>query len=193
MTRTSKDVVEAEKGRRTSKDVVEAEKGRRDRPVSQPQYPTKGGAGSQRGDAPGGHWRSLDAGLHEAIPDAPYESSSILRMLREGPAEEDSTEMQMQAVALLQDKYDSLHWADTQAALPRHDVEGRSKVTWTVRPSAPLRHDAKDVTFPTKCVSTHKRATSSTALLAVARAIKKAPFLHIFGKGEINGSMLENV
>ena len=114
-------------------------------------------------------------------------------MLREGPAEEDSTVMQMQAVALLQDKSDSLHWADTQAALPRLDVEGRSKVTWTVRPSEPLRHDAKDVTFPTKCVSTHKRATSSTALLAVARAIRKAPFPHKLGKGEINGPMLENV
>jgi hypothetical protein len=114
-------------------------------------------------------------------------------MLREGPAEEDSTVMQKQAVALLQDKSDSLHWADTQAALPSLDVEGRSKVTWTVRPSEPLSHEAKDDTFPTKCVSTHKRATSSTALLAVARAIRKAPFPHKLGKGEINGPMLENV
>jgi hypothetical protein len=125
------------RGTHTSKVVVEAETGRRVRPVPKPQYFTKGGASSQRGDAPGGPWRSLDAGLHEAIPDAAFEGSSVQRMMREGPAEEDSTVLQMQAVALLQDESDSLHWADTQVILPRLDVEGWSRVTWTVRLSEP--------------------------------------------------------
>jgi hypothetical protein len=83
--------------KRTSKVVIEAEVGRRVQPIPKPQYFTEGGAGSQRGgsgDAPGGPWRSLDARLHEAIPDAAFEGSSVQRM-REGPAEEDSTVMQI--------------------------------------------------------------------------------------------------
>jgi hypothetical protein len=57
--------------------------------------------------------------------------------MREGPVEEDSTVLQMQAVALLQNESDSFHRADTQVILLRLDVEGRCKMTWTVRLSEP--------------------------------------------------------
>ena len=53
----------------TSKVVVEPEVGRRIRPTTKTEDVAEGGAGSQRGgsgDAPGGSWRSLDAGLYEA-------------------------------------------------------------------------------------------------------------------------------
>jgi len=59
----------------------------------------------------------------------------------------------MQAVALLQNESDSFHRADTQVVLPGFDVEGRRKMTWTVRLSEFGRDEAKVLAFPTKmCV-----------------------------------------
>jgi hypothetical protein len=113
--------------------VIEAEVGRSIRPIPKPQNVTKGDAGSQRGDTPGGPWRSLNAGLHEAIPNAAFEGSSVQRLMREGPTKNHSTVLQMQAVALLHNKSDNFHWADTQIILPRLDVEGRGKMTRAVR------------------------------------------------------------
>ena len=73
------------KGPLTSKVVVEPEVGRRIRPTTQTEDVTEGGAGSQRGgsgDAPGGSWSSLYAGLDEAVGDAATEGSCVQRLMR---------------------------------------------------------------------------------------------------------------
>jgi hypothetical protein len=181
------------KRKRISKVMIEAKVGQRVRPIPKPQYFTEGGAGSQRSDAPGGPWRSMDAGLHEAILDAAFEGSSIQRMMREGPAEENSTVLQMQAVALLQDESDSLHWADTQIILPRLDVEGQCKVTWMVRLGEPRRHEAKVVTFPTKMCVVAQEGHKLSCPLGGGRGHQKGPLPHQLGKGEINRPMFKNV
>ena len=137
----------------TSKVVVEPEVGRRIRPTTQTEDVTEGGAGSQRsgsGDAPGGSWSSLYAGLDEAVGDAATEGSCVQRLMRKRRREEESTVLQTQAVTLLQDEFDSLHRADAQVVLPRFDVEGRCKMTWTVSLGESGRDEAKVSAFPTK-------------------------------------------
>ena len=84
---------------------------------------------------------------------AAFEGSSVQRMMGKRPAEEESTVLQTQAVALLQDEFYSLHRADAQVVLPRFDVEGRRKMTWTVSLGESGRDEAKVLAFPTKmCV-----------------------------------------
>jgi hypothetical protein len=65
---------------------------------------TQGGATGQGGDGPGRTWQSLDASLNKAIPDAAFEGSLVQWLVRESPTEEDSTVLQTQAVALLQNE-----------------------------------------------------------------------------------------
>jgi hypothetical protein len=77
--------------------------------------------------------------------------------MRKGPLEEESTVLQMQTVALLQDESDTSHRADAQIVLPGLDVEGRCKTTWTVRLSEIGRDEAKVLTPPTKmCIDTQE-------------------------------------
>ena len=77
--------------------------------------------------------------------------------MRKGPPEEESTELQTQPVALLQDESDTLHGADTQIVLPGLDAEGRCKTTWTVRLSEIGRDESKDPILPTNmCIDTQE-------------------------------------
>jgi hypothetical protein len=97
----------------------------------------------------------------------------------ESPAEEDGTVLQTQAVTLLQDESYGLHRVDTQIVLPWLDVEGRGKMTWTVCLGELRWHKAKVLTFPPEM--------SSEGLLAVVRAIKKAPFRIRLERGRLTG------
>jgi hypothetical protein len=112
--------------------------------------------------------------------------------MRKGPQEKESAVLQTQTEALLQDESDALHRADTQTVLPGLDAEGRRKTTWTVRLEILEGMKRRILPSQLKCVSTHKRAIKSDALLAVARAIMNTPF-HKLGKGKLNRPLLENV
>jgi hypothetical protein len=154
----------------TLEGVIKPEVSRGVRPIAKTQNFTQGGTTSQSGDGPGRTWRSLDASLNKTIPKAAFEGSGVQRLARESPVEEDGTVLQTQAVTLLQDESYGLHRADTQIVLPCLDVEGRGKMTWTV------------------CLGeSHKKVTSSEGLLAVVRAIKKAPFCIRLERGRLTG------
>ena len=77
--------------------------------------------------------------------------------MRKGPLEKESTVLQTQTDALLQDESDALHRADAQIVLPGLDAEGRRKTTWTVRLREIGRDEAKVLTLPTKmCIDTQE-------------------------------------
>jgi hypothetical protein len=94
---------------RTLEGLIKPEVSRGVRPIAKMKNFIQGGATGQSSDRPGRTWRSLDASLKKAIPDTAFEGSGVQRLVRESPAEEDGTVLQIQAVTFLQKESYGLH------------------------------------------------------------------------------------
>jgi hypothetical protein len=66
-----------QKRERTSEFMIKPEVSRGVTPIAQTQHFPQGGTTGQGGDGPGKTWRSLDAILNKAIPDAAFEGSGV--------------------------------------------------------------------------------------------------------------------
>ena len=194
---TWKSNVHTEEGNNlTSKIVVEAEIGRRVRPISQTQHVAKGCARGQcsgSGDAPGGTWSCLDTCLPKAVGNATTKGSSVHGMMRKRPPEEERTVLKTQADALLQDETNSLDGTHTQVLFPRLDVEGRSKMTWTVRLRESGRDKSKVLTFLTKMCVVTQEGYKLRCPLGGGQRHEERPFPHQLRKGKLHRPPLENV
>jgi hypothetical protein len=118
------------------------------------------------------------------MSDATFEGSGVQRLVREGPTEEDSTVLKMQAVPFLQYESYGLHRADTEILLPWFDIERRGKMTWMVCLGEAGRDEANEVAFPPEMRVVTQEGHK---LLAVVMAIRNAPFRLRLERGRSTG------
>jgi hypothetical protein len=170
--------------------MVEAEVSRGVRPVAETKDVTKRGATCKRGGSgnrPGRRWR-LDASLDETKLEAAFEGCGVQWLVRKSAAEKEGTVLQMQAVSFQQNECYGLHRADTQIFLPRLDVEGGGKMTWTVCLGEAGGNKTKVFPLPPEVIVVAQEGhKSSDGLLAVVRAIRKAPFRMRLERGKSTG------
>jgi hypothetical protein len=95
--------------------------------------------------------------------------------------------LKTQAVVLHHNESYGLHRADTHIFLPWLDVEGRGKMTWTVRLGETRWNEAKKFAFPPEMGIVAQEGHKFDALLAVVRAIINAPFLKRLERGRSTG------
>jgi hypothetical protein len=180
------------KEKRTLEGVIKTEVSRGVRPIAKTQNFTQGGATGQGGDGPGRTWRSLDANLNKAIPEAAFEGSGVQWLVGKSPAEEDGTVLQTQAVTLQQDESYGLHRADTQIFLPWFDIEGRGKMTWTVHLGESRWDETKEFAFPPDVSVVTQEGHKLRGPLGGGKGHQESPLSHKAGKGETNRPVLKN-
>jgi hypothetical protein len=112
--------------------------------------------------------------------------------VRKSPAEKDGTVLKTQALPFQQNESYGLHRADTQILLPRLDVEGGGKMTWTVRLSEAGGNKTKVLALPPEVIVVAQEGHQLGRPLGGGKSHQKSAFPYQTGMEQINRPVLKN-